>query len=56
MEHIVCQNTWPSPKQRYRFTGRSGDTYYWQSVLPVSHRDSRHEQLSCSVEWFWGRS
>jgi hypothetical protein len=38
-------------KRRYRFTGRAGGRYYWESVLPV---DSRHEQVSCPVAWFWG--
>lgn len=41
-------------KQRYRFTGRAGNLYYWESVLPVSPGDSRHEQICCLVSWFWG--
>jgi hypothetical protein len=44
-----------SRKRRYRFRGRSGGTYYWDGVLPVSPGDSRHEQVSCPVAWFWGR-
>jgi hypothetical protein len=39
-------------KTRYKFSHRGGDKYYWISILPIA-RDSRHEQISCSVEWFW---
>ncbi len=38
-------------RPRYRFTGRWGDRYYWERRIPG---DSRVEQISCSVEWFWG--
>ncbi|MFT4471418.1 hypothetical protein ACMX2H_16060 [Arthrobacter sulfonylureivorans] len=40
---------------KYRFSHRSDDgrTYYWVSVLPVTPNDSRHEQVSCRVDWFW---
>jgi hypothetical protein len=41
-------------RRRYKFTGRAGGRYYWQSVLPVSPGDSRYEQFSCPVAWFWG--
>lgn len=40
-------------KIRYRFTGRHGGRYYWQTALPVSPGDSRYEQISCPVDWFW---
>lgn len=40
---------------RYRFLYRAGGRYYWESVLPVSAGDSRHERVSCPVEWFWGK-
>jgi hypothetical protein len=43
-------------RTRYRFTGQAGGTYYWQSVLPVAPGDSRHEQVSCPADWFWGRA
>jgi hypothetical protein len=40
-----------SRKPRYRFLQRAGDRYYWQSN-PIPG-DSRVEQISCRVEWFW---
>lgn len=40
-------------KVRYRFVGCWGGRYHWESVLPVSPRDSRHEHVSCRVAQFW---
>lgn len=40
-------------KPRFRFTGRVGDRYYWESPIPG---DSRVVRYSCSVAWFWGGS
>jgi len=41
-------------KTRLRFVGRGDDNrYYWESVLPINPSDSRHEQFSCDVDWFW---
>lgn len=42
------------PRARYKFLYRSGAWYYWQSVLPVSPRNSRYEHVRCRVSWFWG--
>ena len=41
-----------SARIRYRFSHRSDDgrTYYWYSRIPG---DSRVEQVTCSVDWFW---
>jgi hypothetical protein len=39
---------------RYRFIRSDGEFYYWESVLPL-YGDSRHEQIKCSITWFWGR-
>lgn len=39
-------------KQRYRFKGRYNGKYYWENVVPT---DSRTEELSCGVMWFWGK-
>jgi hypothetical protein len=39
-------------RTRYRFLGRRGDLYVWLSVRPLSG-DSRHEEISCPVSWFW---
>lgn len=41
-------------KVRYKFLYRWNGRYYWQSVLPVPG-DSRYDQVSCDVDWFWGR-
>jgi hypothetical protein len=41
-------------KRRYRFLGRWNGRYWWESVLPVAAGDSRHEQISCDIQWFWG--
>lgn len=38
---------------RYRFVGRCGDLYLWESALPISPGESHHEHVRCSVEWFW---
>jgi hypothetical protein len=41
---------------RFRFVGRRpgvrGDRYIWER--PMYGNDSRVEQISCSVDWFWG--
>lgn len=44
-------------RTKYQFVGSSedGKTLYWESVRPL-FGDSRHEQISCSREWFWSRS
>jgi hypothetical protein len=36
----------------YRFVGRWGDRYVWERPLANS---SHVEQITCSVDWFWGR-
>jgi hypothetical protein len=41
---------------KYKFLHQSGGFYYWKSVLPVSNGDSRHELISCPVEWFWANT
>ena len=42
-------------KTRYKFLYRSGTRYYWQSVLPVTPGESRHETVWCEADWFWGK-
>jgi hypothetical protein len=37
-------------KPRYRFSHRGGDRYYWYRTTPT---DSRTEQISYGVDWFW---
>lgn len=39
---------------RYRFVGRDGDRYVWQSEQRLCG-DSRVRQITCSVAWFWAR-
>jgi hypothetical protein len=41
-------------RAQYRFIGRDGDQYVWESTRPLPG-DSRSEQIRCSVEWFWHR-
>ena len=42
-------------KPRYRFSHRGSDgRLYWHSVLPIPG-GSRHEQVACSAEWFYGQ-
>lgn len=36
-------------KPYYRFLHRGGDRYYWEGP----RIDSRVEQVSCNVDWFW---
>ena len=38
----------------FRFVGRTGDglRYIWQRSMPG---DSRVEQITCGVEWFWSK-
>lgn len=38
-------------RTRYTFSHRSGDKYYWYATRDT---DSRTEQISCPVAWFWG--
>jgi hypothetical protein len=43
----------------FKFIGRhtspdGRDWYTWESILPLVG-DSRHEQITCPVDWFWGR-
>jgi hypothetical protein len=40
---------------RYKFSHRSDDglTYYWISKRPIGATESRHEEIKCSVKWFW---
>lgn len=40
------------PRRKYKFSHRAGRTYFWESVEKV---DSRVEQITCNVSWFWGR-
>ena len=44
-----------SNRVRYLFQYRSGGRYYWMTARPVSPGESRYEQVSCPVAWFWGR-
>ena len=38
-------------RTKYRFIGRVGDQYVWQSgFLPG---DFRVEEIRCNVDWFW---
>lgn len=37
---------------RFRFVGRFGQSYIWQR--PMYGNDSRVEQITCRVDWFWG--
>jgi len=41
-------------RERFRFSHRSGDRYYWISELPLPG-DSRHTEIICRVRWYWGR-
>lgn len=41
-------------KTRLKFDGRGGDgRYYWTATRPAAPNDSRHERVSCNVDWFW---
>lgn len=44
-----------SGRRRYRFVERrphpNGDRYAWQRPVPG---DSRAEEITCRVDWFWG--
>lgn len=42
----------PHRRRRYRFIGRSGDHYVWQSTERLPG-DSRVEEIRCRVDWFW---
>lgn len=37
-------------RTRYKFLWRGGNNYYWQATRLT---DSRVEQISCNVVWFW---
>ena len=39
-------------KIKYRLIGRIGNSYVWESVLPLPG-DSRHDRVKCDVNWFW---
>lgn len=39
-------------KRKFKFLYRSADRYYWECTTNV---DSRTEQVSCSVAWYWGQ-
>lgn len=39
-------------KIRYKFIGRFGDRYVWESTTRLPG-DSRVAQVSCNVSWFW---
>jgi hypothetical protein len=39
-------------KWKFKFAGRGGNIYYWEAFIPG---DSRAYQISCNVDWFWGR-
>lgn len=45
----------PRPRKQYKFLYRWEGRYYWESTTRVGVTDSRHEQFSCDVDWFWGR-
>jgi len=37
-------------KERYKFVGRSGDTYIWKQM---NSRPGTVTHKKCDVEWFW---
>ena len=39
-------------KTRYRFIGRSGNQYVWQSTQRMPG-DSRFEEIRCRIDYFW---
>lgn len=39
-------------RTRYKFMGRIGSRYVWHSILRLPG-DSRIEEFSCGVDWFW---
>jgi hypothetical protein len=41
-------------KTKFKFMGRSGDIYYWESTTHLAG-GSRVEQIRCNVNWFWTR-
>lgn len=41
-------------KMRFRFSHRSPDGRYWWYSTTTLPGDSRVEQVSCNVNWFWG--
>lgn len=41
-------------RTRYRFLYQADGRYYWESTLPLSPGESRHESVSCDAGWFWG--
>lgn len=40
-------------RTRFKFLGRFGSRYVWQSITRLPN-DSRVEEISCDVDWFWG--
>jgi hypothetical protein len=42
-------------KTRYRFLYRIGSIYHWESVLPLPG-GTRHDHITCHVDYFWSRS
>lgn len=42
-----------SNRRRYKFIGRDGRSYVWQSVNRIPG-DSRVEEIRCGINWFWG--
>jgi hypothetical protein len=42
-------------KTRYKFMGRDGKQYVWQSTTRLPN-DSRVEEIRCGVEWFWNQA
>lgn len=42
-------------RTRYKFMGRVGKQYVWQSTTRLPG-DSRVEEIRCGVEWFWNQS
>lgn len=39
-------------RTRYKFVGRAGDTYIWQSTRRLPG-ESRVEEVRVNVHWFW---
>lgn len=39
-------------RMKYRFAGRVGNRYIWESVYHLP-QDSRIEEITCDVDWFW---
>jgi hypothetical protein len=37
-------------RTRYKFLGREGNRYVWESTRRI---DSRVERITCNIYWFW---